>query len=91
MATSMTIFVIFTNRTVLYSKEEVFNELTTWITFLYFTMKQLPIWASHEIVNQTMPAGFKANYHTTNMIIDSTELLIEITSTFYAQSQTYSS
>ena len=87
----MTIFVILTNCTVFYSKEEVFNELITWITFLYLTMKQLPIWASHEIVNQTMPAGFKANYHATNIIIDCTELFIEIHSTFRAQSQTYSS
>ena len=86
MATSMTIFVIFTNCTVLCSKEEVFNELTTCITFLYFTMKQLPIWASHEIVNQTMPAGFKGNYHATYMIIDCTELFIEILSTFRVQS-----
>ena len=84
MATSMTIFVIFTNCTVFCSKEEVFNELTTCITFLDFTMKELPIWASHEIVNQTMPAGFKANYHATYMIIDCTELFIEILSTFRA-------
>ena len=91
MATSMTIFVIFTNCTVLCSKEDVFNELTTCITFLYFTMKQLPIWSSHEIVIQTMPAGFKANYHVTYMIIDGPQLFMEILSTFRAQSQIYSS
>ena len=51
----------------------------------------MPIWASCEIVNQTMPACFKANYPATPIIIDCTELFIEMPSSFRAQSQTYSS
>ena len=43
--------------------------LTTWINFLCFTLKQLPIWASHEIVNQTMPACFKADHPATHIIL----------------------
>ena len=41
------------------------------------------MWTSRGIVNQTMPACFKANYPATPIIIDS--------SSFRAQSQTYSS
>ena len=37
-----------------------------------------------------MPACFKANYPTTPIIIDCTELFIEMPSSFCAQSQTYS-
>ena len=44
----------------------------------------------HEIVNQTMPACFKANYHATH-IIDCIELFIEMPSSFHTQSQIYSS
>ena len=65
--------------------------LTTRINFLYLILQQLlPIWASHEIVNQTMPACFKANYHATPIINDCTELFINMLSSFRAQSQTYS-
>ena len=38
-----------------------------------------------------MPACFKANYPGTPIIIDCTELFIEMPSSFRAQSQTYSS
>ena len=38
-----------------------------------------------------MPACFKANYPATRIIIDCTELFIEMPSSFRAQSQTYSS
>ena len=59
--------------------------------FLYTILKQLPIWASREILNQTIPACFKANYPATRIIIDCTELFIEIPSSCHAQPQTYSS
>ena len=64
---------------------------TTWINFLFFTPKQLLIWASHEVVNQAMSACFKASYLVTRIIIDCTKLFIEIPSSFRAQSQMYSS
>ena len=54
--------------------------------FLYFILKQLPIWAAHEIVNQTMSGCFKASYH-----FDCTELFIEMASLFCAQLQIYQS
>ena len=64
--------------------------LTTWINFLYYTLKQLPIWASLKVVNETMPECFKAHYPCTRVIIDCTELFIQMPSSFRAQSQTYS-
>lgn len=64
--------------------------LTTWINFLYHTLKQLPIWASREAVTKTMPACFMAHYPRTRVIIDCTELFIQMPSSFRAQSQTYS-
>ena len=62
----------------------------TWINFLYFKLKQLPIWASQQTVNDTMPACFKAHYPQTRVIIDCTEIFIQMPSSFRAQSQTYS-
>ena len=64
--------------------------LTTWINFLYHTLKQLPIWASHEAVTKTMPACFMAHYPRTCVIIYCTELFIQMPSSFRAQSQSYS-
>ena len=64
--------------------------ITTWINFLYHTLKQLPIWASREVVTRTMPACFKAHYPQTRVIIDCTEVFIQMPSSFRAQSQTYS-
>ena len=64
--------------------------ITTWINFLYHTLKQLPIWASREVVTRTMPACFKAHYPQTRVIIDCTEVFMQIPFSFCAQSQTYS-
>ena len=46
--------------------------------------------ASRHIVNDTMPACFKAHYPQTQIIIDCTEIFIQMPSSFRAQSQTYS-
>lgn len=46
--------------------------LTTWLNFLYHTLKQIPIWASREVVTKTMPACFVAHYPQTHVIIDCT-------------------
>ena len=66
------------------------RNVTTWINFIYHTLKQLPIWASREVVTKTMPACFVAHYPQTRVIIDCTELFIQMPSSFRAQSQTYS-
>ena len=58
------------------------------MNFLYFTLKQIPTWASLEIANQTMPAYFKANYPDIHIILIE-QLFIEMSSSFRAQSQTF--
>lgn len=67
------------------------DKCTTWINFLYHTLKQLPIWPSSKVVQETMPACFKEHYPNTRVILDCTEIFIQMPSSFRAQSQTYSS
>ena len=56
----------------------------------YLTLKQLPIWPSVEVMTETMPACFKDQYPNTRVIIDCTELFMQVPSSFRAQSHTYS-
>ena len=72
------------------SVSSVSRTLNTWINFLYHTLKQLPIWPSSKVVKDTMPVCFKDQYPDTRVILDCTELFIEMPSSFRAQSQTYS-
>lgn len=65
--------------------------LITWINFLYHILKQLPIWPSAKFVKENMPACFRDHYPTTRVILDCTEIFIQIPSSFQAQSETYSS
>ena len=64
--------------------------VATWINFLFFKLKQLPIWASRQMVDDEMPACFKTHYPKTRVIIDCTEIFVQMPSSFRAQSQTYS-
>ena len=63
----------------------------TWLAFLYHRLRALPIWASHEHVQQTMPQSFRDAYPKTRVIIDCTEIYIEMPTSFRSQSATYSS
>ncbi len=72
------------------SVSNVSRTLNTWINFLYHTLKQLPIWPSSKVIKDTMPKCFKDQYPDTRVILDCTEIFIEIPSSFRAQSQTYS-
>ena len=64
---------------------------TTWLGFLYHRMRALPIWATREHVQETMPQAFKDSYPNTRVIIDCTEIYIEMPTSFRSQSATYSS
>ena len=63
----------------------------TWLAFLYHRLRALPIWASHEHVQQTMPQSFRDAYPKNRVIIDCTEIYIEMPTSFRSQSATYSS
>ena len=60
------------------------------IDFLHSRFRSLPIWASGQKVDETMPKFFKETYPTTRVIIDATEIFIEIPSSLWTQSESYS-
>ena len=62
----------------------------TWIDFLHARFRSLPIWASQQTVDETMPASFKESYPSTRVVIDATELFIEMPSSIRTQSESYS-
>ena len=73
------------------SQSTVSRILITWINFLYFKFKDIPIWPSKGQVNHFMPPLFKEFYPSTRCIIDATELFIQTPSNPQAQQLTFSS
>lgn len=63
----------------------------TWITFLYMRFKELPLWASQDLVQSYMPKCFKDLYPSTRVIIDATEIFVETPSLPELQQMTFSS
>ena len=61
----------------------------TWINFLYYELKDLFPFPSQELVQKNMPKEF-AQYPTTRIILDCTELFIQQPSAMLAQSETWS-
>ena len=57
---------------------------------MFTRFMQLPIWASKETVEKTMPDILKYDYPFTRVILECTKIFIE-PSCFRAQSATYSS
>ena len=64
---------------------------TTWITFLCHRLRSLPIWPSGEFVDTCMPTCFKNAFPKTRVIIDCTEILIEMPTSCRSQCVTFSS
>ena len=62
----------------------------TWFDFLHCRFRPLPIWPSRSCVDETMPKCFKDTYPTTRVVIDCTELCIEMPNSVRSQSVTYS-
>ena len=73
------------------SEAQISRIWVTWLEFLYHRLRAIPIWASQEYIQQTMPQPFKDTYPNTRVIIDCTELLVEMPTSFRSQSATYSS
>ena len=61
----------------------------TWINFLYLELQQLFPFPSQEAVRRNLPQQF-ALYPTTRVVIDCTEVFVEVPSSMLAQSQTWS-
>ena len=63
----------------------------TWLTFLNQRLCALPIWPTRECIDQNMPLCFKENFPQTRVIIDCTEIMIEMPSSCRSQSATFPS
>lgn len=50
---------------------------STWLSFLFFQLKELKIWPSKEVVEAHFPADFKRKFPKTRTILDGTEVAIE--------------
>ena len=55
----------------------VSSTFTTWINFLYFKCKQIPLWPPQEVIQRNTPNVFKNKYPSTKMILDATEIYVE--------------
>ncbi|XP_065665412.1 uncharacterized protein LOC136086846 [Hydra vulgaris] len=72
------------------SSNHVSRIIVTWTDFLHSQMRMLPIWATKQTVKETMPKYFKEKYESTRVILDCTELFIEMPTSFRSQSATFS-
>lgn len=68
----------------------VSNVIITWSNFIYIRLGSLNIWPTKEQVKEHMPHSFKAKYPSTRVIIDCTEIKVEMPSSLLLKSQTYS-
>ena len=58
------------------SQPMVSRIVNTWITFMYFKFKEVPLWPPRETIDKYMPACFRDMYPTTRCIVDATEIRI---------------
>jgi hypothetical protein len=47
------------------SEAHVSRIWVTWLLFMYYRLRAIPIWASQEYIQQTMPQPFKDTYPNT--------------------------
>ena len=62
----------------------------TWVNFLHQQLRILPIGPSRAFVDENMPQCFKSTYPSTRVIIDCTEIFLEMPSSCRSQSATFS-
>ncbi|XP_033762333.1 uncharacterized protein LOC117343891 [Pecten maximus] len=73
------------------SETTVSKVVITWINFLYFQLKELPIWPTRDTVTEHMPIDFGKKFKSTRVILDATEVPIQKPSHVQAQSLSWSS
>lgn len=73
------------------SESTVSVKLITWFNYLYVILGSLKIWPGRNIILSNSPQEFVQKYPNTVVIIDATELQIEVPSSLQKQSETYSS
>ena len=72
------------------SQSTVTRTITTWLNFMFYKFKEVPIWPSRQAVDHFMPDCFRTMYPQTRCIIDATELFIKLPSNPSAQQLTFS-
>ena len=72
------------------SQTTVSRIVTTWVNFMYYKFKEIPIWPSRQSVDYYMPDCFRSLYPKTRCIIDATEIYIQMPSNPTAQQLTFS-
>ncbi|XP_033107229.1 uncharacterized protein LOC117109097 isoform X1 [Anneissia japonica] len=68
----------------------VSNKIITYVNLLYTTLGSLKIWPHRDILLKHAPTKFKKNYPNTVIIIDATELFVNVPSSLQKQSECYS-
>lgn len=69
----------------------VTRKVITWANYLYFFLVPQPIWPSEEAVQKHVPQEFRVLYPNTRVVIDCTEIRVQVPSFLLLQSQMYSS
>jgi len=59
------------------SQKVVSQAVICWINFLFYQLSEIDFWQSRLVVSETMPVQFKAQFLTTRVIIDATEIAIQ--------------
>ena len=72
------------------SESTVNNIFLTWINYLYVTLESLKIWPHRDIILQNSPGEFLEKYPDNIIIIDATELKIQVPSALQKHSDSYS-
>ena len=72
------------------SQPTVSRIFNTWISFIFFKFKEVPLWPTREVIDTFMPTCFKSMYPTTKCIVDATEIFIEMPANPSAQQLTFS-
>jgi len=72
------------------TESTVVNIFLTWINYLYVTLGSLKIWPHRDIILNNSPGEFLEKYPNNIVIIDATELKIQVPSALQKHSETYS-
>ena len=72
------------------SEGTVSSIMLTWIKYLYVVLGSVKIWPHHDILLCSQPEDFKYKYPNCLIIVDATELKIQIPSALQKHSECYS-
>ena len=62
----------------------------TWLSFMYFQLREMNLWLPKEIIEETMPSDFLRKFPQTRVILDATEIPLNKPKNISDQSSTWS-